>query len=161
MVGHFRPFLTDSLLITPSQPSFPPHGRAFSGLFAKPLQKKPWGFVTFGLFCFIMKSKNSQPNPAMKIFAVGSLPLRGLRSLCSLRPFSPFPAWSETTCLRRAPSPIPVRGWTGLSEATAVSYKASEELPSLKSMPCLMQRALRSGGKSSSRDEAALCVEYG
>ena len=37
----------------------------------------------------------------------------------TLRPLPPFPAWSATTCLRRAPPPSPVRGWTGLSEATA------------------------------------------
>jgi hypothetical protein len=55
------------------------------------------------------------------VFVAGSLSLRGLRSLCSLRPLPPFPTWSATTCLRRAPPPTPVRGWTGLSGASCRS----------------------------------------
>ena len=35
-----------------------------------------------------------------------------LRSLRSLRPLPPFPALPPATCLRRAPPPARVRGWT-------------------------------------------------
>ena len=68
----FGPFCSSPTTLLLLSPLFLLHGQAFSALSAQAPTKKTWGYDVFGLFCFIMKSKNSQPKPAISIFAAGN-----------------------------------------------------------------------------------------